>query len=375
MAYVDFDEDGRRARRVPVYDPPDLPSFQTPKPGPYVPVPTFDSGMHGRGDEGERGQPRSPSQPAPSPAPTSPSPNRAGEGQNYQSGQADFAMQFHAIAGRAPNAEDWRDFENLWRSATDPNAPKEWSSVMAAYAPYIRQRFPGGGGNNGTGSSGASSTASRPAAFSDPLGGPVDAAAAARAARLNNPPADSGQAMLEAALKKIAAQFEQGGYTPGEMEQFQTQAIDPLERLRTARRQQVMQELSRRGIPPTSGVAISMLADADRQFDALRSQQQTQIGTQAANERQSRMLKSLELLSGLASTEEGRLDKAFDYTKVPLELGDRAFSQAMQLFGQTNPSNLFNPAMQIANMGQGQQNSQSAMIAMLADLISRSGGR
>ena len=213
-------------------------------------------------------------------------------------------------------------------------------------------------------------TTERPqSAFSDPIGGPINDYANERFSRLTNPPAGSGQALLEDALRRISAQFQNGGFTPGELEQLQTQAIDPLERLRTARKQQVMQNLSARNIDPNSGVGRSMLADVDRQFDGLRSQQQTQIGTQAARETQTRMLQALEMLSGLASTEEGRLDKAFNYRTVPLQLADRSFNQALQLYGQANPMNLFNPAMQLASIGQGQQSGRQNALALLASLL------
>mgnify|MGYP001561843872 CR=1 FL=1 len=270
------------------------------------------------------------------------------------------------------------------------------------------------------------------AQFSDPLSKAVEQFAQQQAQRLETPPADSGQAQLEAALRalssrlqapeansgqaqleaalrsfassqqtpqagsgqaqleqqlqQIAQQFQQGGYTPAEMEILQTQAIDPLERLRTARMQQVMLELSKRGIDPQSGVGMSMLADVDRQFDQQRTVLQRDVAGKAADERSSRMLKSLELLSGLAGTqgtrqanavnafgqlagqentrqagsvnalgqlagtENQRRDQAFQYRTVPYNLGQTAFQNARQVANDNDPLRLAGPYAQLAGM-------------------------
>ncbi len=263
-----------------------------------------------------------------------------------------------------------------WKMDRDPDANilrsvQSWAPSLAnspeaqEYARRAAEAQPGGSGGSGGGGGNGQ--------FTDPLASEAERAARERAERLRNPPSDSGQAMLEQALKEMAEKFRNGGYTNEELELFQTQALDPVERLRTARKQQVMQEISRRGIAPSSGVAQSMLADVDRQFDAMRAQQQTQLGTQAAGERRGRMLQALELLSGLASTEEGRLDKAFGYTTYPLTLADRAFQQASQVYGMSNPMNLFGPASQLAQMGMGQQAGQSQALSQLAWLLFQNG--
>lgn len=202
--------------------------------------------------------------------------------------------------------------------------------------------------------------------FSDPLSKFLEGWANQRAQNLENPQAGSGQALLEDALKKISAQFQQGGFTPAEQEVFQTQALDPLERLRTARKQQVMEELSRRGIDPRSGVAMSMLQDVDRQFDANRAQTQRSIASQGAQETQQRMLQAVQLLTGLAGTQDNRMNQAFNYYSVPYNLSNNAFNQAMQVYGQNNPLSLIQPLLALS--GQQQQRSDNQSSA-LADLI------
>lgn len=206
-----------------------------------------------------------------------------------------------------------------------------------------------------------------PSQFDDPISSWLEQFAQTRAQQRENPPGGSGQAMLEAALKDISKQFMGGGFTPGEQEVFQTQALDPIEKLRQARRQQVMQQLSQRGITPNSGVAIQMLQDVDRQFDGLRTQQQRSIAAQGAQESQARMLQAVQLLSGLAGTENQRLNEAFGYRAVPMQLADRAFNQASQFYGMAgNPLAGLGGYSQLAGMQQGRNDaSQEA----LADLL------
>jgi len=197
-----------------------------------------------------------------------------------------------------------------------------------------------------------------PAQFSDPITSYLEQIAQDRARRLEQPPEDSGQYLLEQALRALATQFEKGGYTPAEQEIFQTQAIEPLEQLRASRRQQVMESLSRRGIDPNSGIAIQMLQDVDRQFDALRTQTQRDLAGQIANERTQRMLMSLQQLSNLAGTENQRMDQAFQYRTVPLNLADRAFGQGLQIsdraFGRADTA--FNQRLALTDRAFGQAN-------------------
>jgi len=174
--------------------------------------------------------------------------------------------------------------------------------------------------------------------FSDPITSAIEDYAARRAEERASPTANSGQAALEQALREISAQFRGGGFTPAEQQVFQTQALDPIEQMRTARKQQVLQQLSQRGIDPNSGVGMSMTADVDRQFDAMRQQTQRGLAAQSAEETTARMQQAIQMLTGLAGTENNRLNESYQYRQVPMQLADRAFNQASSLYDRTgNP--------------------------------------
>lgn len=305
--------------------------------------------------------------------------------------------------GGAPSgAPDWQAIEAQLRRAGGPmydpsdlagvqrNASNTYGlgfggldAALQAQLAIYRQRDPINsygqqpGGRVPTGRSGNSWPGPQaPTQFTgDPLSKFLEEWANTRASGLETPPQGSGQALLEAALQKISGQLGAGGYTTGEQEIFQTQALDPLEQLRTARRRQVMEELSRRGISPQSGVAQSMLQDVDRQFDRSRTETQRSIAGQAAQEQTARLLQSLGLLGQLAGTQDTRMDKAFGYRSVPYNMSNTAFSQGMQLSGQTNPLSMIQPLLALTQQQQGQQQQGSAAMAdLIWALMQRGGG-
>lgn len=225
---------------------------------------------------------------------------------------------------------------------------------MPTAAPAATRPFNGGGSTVG-------------AQFTDPISSFLEQFAQTRAQQLENPAPDSGQALLEQALKSIAAQFSSGGYTPAQQEILNTQAMEPIEQLRQQRKQQVLVQLSQRQIDPQSGVGRQMLADVDRQFDQLKIQQSRTLGNQAVNEQQQRLMQSIQLLQTLAGGENARLDQGYQYRTVPYNLQQQAFQNASGLYNSAgNPLSLINPLLQASQQQQSQQDAQGAA---LADLI------
>ena len=289
--------------------------------------------------------------------------------------------QYHGALtglGGAWNPDTQNDFDNLWKQSKEagqysgPGYGKSWNEIFNAFQPTLQARWQGGANGQAAGSSQQGITA--PNQFSqNPLTSALSAFANQQAQRLQNPPEGSGQSLLEQALRSISGQFQAGGFTPHEQEVFQTQAIDPLEQLRTARKQQVNEELSRRGISPSSGVAQSMLADVDRQFDAQRATTQRNIAAQGAQEVQSRQLQAVNLLNQLAGTEQGRFDKAGQYLQVPIDLANQGFSQAMQLYNLNNPLSLIQPLLQLSQQQQSHSDNQGAALADLLYTLLNSG--
>lgn len=272
----------------------------------------------------------------------------------------------------ASNPNDYHRIYTSYNSGQTGSGPDSGSIDWTQGTPGISQ--PGGGQTPPISPYGTPSR-TLPAQFTDPITGPIEAAAQLRAQQLENPASNSGQALFEQALRSIAQQFQNGGYTPAEQELLTTQVMDPLEQARSARKQEVLQNLSARGIPQTSGVAIQMLNDVDRQFDAMRQSSQRGLGADIAQERTNRMLQAIQLLSGLAGTENSRLDQAFQYRTTPLNLADRAFNQAMQVYqGAGNPLQLVNSLAGLANTQYAQNSATQEALGYLAYLLANGGG-
>lgn len=128
---------------------------------------------------------------------------------------------------------------------------------------------PAGGGSAGTG------------VFNDPATQNFEALLNDRIKQLqtpyNNPDFQPAIDQMRGYLQRLNGP----AYTPQQMDLIQTQALDPLERQRTAAKQQVMQRLASRGIGPTSGILEKALEDVDRQFGELRTKTQAGFATNA----------------------------------------------------------------------------------------------
>lgn len=299
--------------------------------------------------------------------------NRYGvEGARYAIGTSEEYQQRQA-AMKADYEKRLKEWEQRGRPGPAPTPQPTPTPTRTAQPPMLRQT-------------------NVPAQFSDPIARFLEQFAQERAQRLENPPAGSGQQLLEDALRRISEQFGSGGFTPGEQEIFTTQAMDPLERMRAARKEQVLHELSRRNIPRNSGVAVQLLQDVDRQFDAMRAQTQSGLAGKFANEQVARLMQSLGLLGNLAGTENQRLDQAFQYRTVPLNLADRSFNQAMQVYGLAdqsannaynrlagtynlggNPLGIVNPLLSLAGLQQGRTDNSQEMLGYLTYILSQMG--
>ena len=270
------------------------------------------------------------------------------------------------------------DYRQGLDDAKRPWTPEaQWYAKVGNYdySPYTGTATRGGGSSA---PGGAGPWTQRgptvPAQFTDPITSMVEQFAQSRAQERESPSGGSGQALLEQALRDVSSQFQGGGFTKGEQEVFQTQALDPLEQLRTARKRQVMEQLSARGIDPKSGVALQMLQDVDRQFDGLRAQTQRSIAAQGAQETSARMQTAIQLLSGLAGTENDRLNEGYRYRREPMNLADRSFNQAFQMYNAAgNPLAMAGPLTALSQQQQGRGDNLQETLGYLAAILAAQG--
>lgn len=193
--------------------------------------------------------------------------------------------------------------------------------------------------------------------FTDPSQQLIESTALNRLQQLNNPEPNSGQAMYEAFAKQLVDQLKGPAYSPSDQAALKAQAFDSLEQDRTATHQRLMEELSRRGIPPSSGIALSAFQDVDRHYDQLRAQVTNQLAVKAIDLTRSNQTQALDVLGGLAGTQNQRLNQALDVSRIPYNLGTDAFNQlntAVNAGG--NPSQNVTTAIQLATAVANAQN-------------------
>ncbi len=77
-------------------------------------------------------------------------------------------------------------------------------------------------------------------------------------------------------------------YTDAEWEAYRTNALDPIERDRTAAHARVDQQIAQQGIEPTSGIALALHQEADRGLDQARAAAQNQLAIQRVEDRANR---------------------------------------------------------------------------------------
>lgn len=130
---------------------------------------------------------------------------------------------------------------------------------------------------------------------------------------------DPATAQWEQLLRQLVDRMNQPQptWSNSQMDLMQTQALDPLERQRQARKQQETQRLAARGITPGSGIFNEAMSSIDRQFDQARTQTQAGFATQAigredqlfANNEQ-RALNSVNLFKQIPQMADSRLQLA-----------------------------------------------------------------
>ncbi len=82
---------------------------------------------------------------------------------------------------------------------------------------------------------------------------------------------NAGLGQFQGIADKRLAQLDQPGYTGTQQDILRTNITDPLEGQRSAAKEQVLQRLAKRGIPPSSGIAQDALMQVDRSFSEQRT--------------------------------------------------------------------------------------------------------
>lgn len=180
-----------------------------------------------------------------------------------------------------------------------------------------------------------------------------------------NPEMDS----LLAYMQQYFQQLQKPVYSDSQRDLINTQTLDPMERQRQARKQQVIQHMASRGMGPGDGPTIQALQDVDRQFDQMRTGKQADFSINEINmgrENQSRAVDvgsaAAGLRNGMFQQQDQRANSALGYARQIPDMAQQRLQTAIGLLnqGQINPAQLMGVLNQFNQTGnqQHQQDSQ-----------------
>ena len=184
----------------------------------------------------------------------------------------------------------------------------------------------------------------------------ADAAAARRAA--TGPAVDR----LTAYINKRVGGLQGPAYTGAEGEVLRTQALDPLERDRTAARQRALEQISARGFDPESGIAQDLLRQVDRAFDEQRTSLQGGIAQKQIQEQRSRDQEAQTLLQYLAMLPDAVARGDLDFVSYVQSLIAQPGTQSIGVGGE------------LANLGSQRLNDALATLGLGPTAAGVSGG-
>jgi hypothetical protein len=169
-----------------------------------------------------------------------------------------------------------------------------------------------------------------------------------------NPNPNSGTSMYETYARQLFDTLKGPAYSDADAQTLKANAYDGMEQERSSTKQRYMEELSRRGIPPSSGVALQGLIKIDNHFAGLRTQVERGFATQAMEAQRQNQIQALSVAAQLAAEEEGRQSDALQFAMLPYQLQNDSFSRNLQLVNAGgSPMSALSGLLGVANYGQG----------------------
>ena len=163
---------------------------------------------------------------------------------------------------------------------------------------------PEGGGQPGYGGTGV---------FNDPATQQYEQLLNGLIGKLNTPytPPSFQQSIDQ--MNAYLKQLNGPAFTPQQQDILQTQQLDPLERQRSAQKQQVMERLGSRGITPTSGITEQALENTDNSFNTLRANAQAGIASNQVGVQRQNAATAAQLAPQIAQMEAGNYGQNLGY--------------------------------------------------------------
>lgn len=345
-------------------------------------------GTVGSGDGGVPTQPHGGSYPPSAPGPAQTTNN----GGNNSSDEAAIKAQYQKAFGRDPDANELStDLANAAKYGLTSSGPTGGVlGGIAARSNNVAGSGVTGNPNGPVGPNVSSSTgklntpafgssyptpnvANQPNSspqFTDPSQQLLESYALNRFQQLQNPDPNSGTALYESYAKQLVDQLKAAPYTQGDEAAIKAGAYNQINQDEATTTQQWMQEMAKRGIPPSSGVALQGIQNIKQQFNQSRASVDQQFATNAIGMSQANRTNALGVLGNLATSENTRLNAAGTYAAIPYNMTQTAFGNnlaAVQAGG--NPAMNTQTAIQLATAIQNSQTMTAAQKAQFLQVL------
>jgi hypothetical protein len=177
----------------------------------------------------------------------------------------------------------------------------------------------------------------------------------ARVNALNKPYSPPDLGGLTDYLRSYFQKLQGPAYTPQQMDLLQTQSLDPLSRERDAYRQRILENASKRGLDPKSGIVQKMISDADNNFEQIRTKTQAGFASKAVDLDRINAQQAASVGQLLANIEqadfnsnEQRAGQALDTARMVPDLARQRMLDAQGILSQNsiNPTSLLSLSQQ-----------------------------
>jgi hypothetical protein len=283
----------------------------------------------------------------------------------------DITALYQSILGRAPDARELAsDTENLGKygvgqlqaNLTERAGPTNQRTVDSQSAEGNRlygsqtgniTNTPGGLLKGNTGGSGSPAFQNTSPQFDDPSQRLIEDYALGRYQQLQNPDPNSGTALFEKYARELIDTLRGPVYSAGDESIIKGKALDTIMGEQDQTIQQWMEQLSRRGIPPSSGPALEGVRQIQEHYKTLRTQVEADFARDAIAQTRTQREQVLNTAGQLAGSENNRLNAAGTYAAMPYGLSQDAFQRNLQLVNAGgSPSSVIQSLLGVANANQ-----------------------
>lgn len=250
---------------------------------------------------------------------------------------------YYQSKGGSFGADEQNDLANRRRNGqTD-------EQILANTRQQADSRFPGGSG----GGSSAPAFKNTSPSFTDPSQKLIEDSALARYQHLQNPEATSGTGIFEQYARELIDTLKGPVYSAGDEATIKAGAMDSIFKDRDLTKQRWLEEVSKRGMAPSSGPALEGLRRIDEQYKTLQTTVDAEFARNAIQQTRDQRFQTLNTAGQLANSEESRLSGALDVARIPYNLNNDAFSRNLSLVNAGgSPQQLLSSAMSLFNSNQ-----------------------